>query len=107
MDWTIVSPTRDRLAESPMWHAAEEALYWTDWYGPTLHRKRWGQDKVESWTIANETVLGSFVFASRGRLLLAVDSGLVLFDPATADPEFPDVTPRDARALRELAANSA
>ncbi|MGD1016513.1 MAG: isoleucine--tRNA ligase [Roseiarcus sp.] len=25
------------------------------------------------------------------------------FDPATADPEFPDVTPRDAAALRELA----
>ncbi len=24
------------------------------------------------------------------------------FDPATADPEFPDVTPRDAAALREL-----
>jgi len=26
------------------------------------------------------------------------------FDPATADPEFPDVTPRDAEALRELRA---
>ena len=26
------------------------------------------------------------------------------FDPATADPEFPDVTPRDAQALRELKA---
>jgi isoleucyl-tRNA synthetase len=26
------------------------------------------------------------------------------FDPATADPEHPDVTPRDARALHELAA---
>jgi isoleucyl-tRNA synthetase len=24
------------------------------------------------------------------------------FDPATADPEYPDVTPRDAKALREL-----
>ncbi|MFZ9500665.1 MAG: isoleucine--tRNA ligase [Beijerinckiaceae bacterium] len=26
------------------------------------------------------------------------------FDPATADPEYPDVTPRDARALREMKA---
>ncbi len=26
------------------------------------------------------------------------------FDPTTADPQFPDVTPRDAQALRELAA---
>ena len=71
MNWTIVSPLRDRLAESPMWHPQEEALYWTDWYGPTIHRKHWRQDKVESWTIPNETVLGSFVFASGGRLLLA------------------------------------
>lgn len=93
MDWTIVSPTRERLAESPMWHAAEQALYWTDWYGPTIHRKRWGSDAVESWTIPGETVIGSLVFARGGRLLLAVDSGLVLFDPATgamtpfADPD--------------------
>jgi isoleucyl-tRNA synthetase len=26
------------------------------------------------------------------------------FDPATASPDFPDVTPRDAEALRELRA---
>ncbi len=25
------------------------------------------------------------------------------FDPATADPAYPDITPRDARAMRELA----
>lgn len=93
MDWTIVSPLRDRLAESPMWHAGEQALYWCDWYGPTLHRKCWGQDKIESWTIAGATVLGSFVFASGGRLVLAIDTGLVLFDPASgaitpfADPD--------------------
>lgn len=85
MDWTIVSAIRDRLAESPMWHPGEQALYWCDWYGPTLHRKRWGQDRVESWTIPNETVLGSFTFAGGGRLLLAVDSGLVLFDPGTGE----------------------
>jgi isoleucyl-tRNA synthetase len=29
------------------------------------------------------------------------------FDPATADPEFPDVSPRDAKALRELKAKPA
>jgi sugar lactone lactonase YvrE len=85
MNWTIVSPLRDRLAESPTWHEGEKALYWTDWYGPTIHRKRWGQERVESWTIPHETVLGSFVFARGGRLLLAVDSGLVLFDPGTGE----------------------
>lgn len=83
--WTIFAHTRDRLGESPMWHPGEDALYWVDWYGPTLHRKVRGQDRVESWTIPGETVLGSFVFASGGRLLLAVDSGLRLFDPATGE----------------------
>ncbi len=82
-DWTIVADKRDRLGESPMWHGQERALYWVDWYGPIVRRLRHGATEVESWTIPGETVLGSFVFASRGRLLLAVDSGLVLFDPAT------------------------
>lgn len=82
-DWKIIAQTRDRLGESPMWHPGEQALYWVDWYGPTLRRKSWHQDRIESWTIPGETVLGSFVFASGGRLLLAVDSGLALFDPAT------------------------
>lgn len=82
-DWKIIAQTRDRLGESPMWHPGEQALYWVDWYGPALRRKAWGQDPIESWTIPGETVLGSFVFASGGRLLLAVDSGLALFDPAT------------------------
>jgi sugar lactone lactonase YvrE len=81
--FAIHAQTRDRLGESPMWHEAEQALYWVDWYGPTVHRLRWGQHKVESWTIAGETTIGSFVFASKGRLLIAVDSGLGLFDPAT------------------------
>ena len=29
------------------------------------------------------------------------------FDPATADADYPDVTPRDAKALRELQARAA
>lgn len=92
VNWTIAAQTRDRLGESPMWHPAHNALYWIDWYGPTLHRKIWGQDEIQSWTIPDTSMIGSFVFASGGRLMLAVDSGLVLFDPdsgatsAFADP---------------------
>lgn len=82
-NWQLHAQTRDRLGESPMWHPAEQALYWVDWYGPTIHRQRWGEAKIESWTIAGETTIGSFVFAESGRLLIAVDSGLGLFDPAT------------------------
>lgn len=48
-----------------------------------MHRLKWGEQRIETWHIPGETVLGSLVFASGGRLLLAVDSGLVPFDPAT------------------------
>jgi sugar lactone lactonase YvrE len=66
-----------------MWHPGEQACYWVDWYGPIIRRLRWGQEKIESWTIPGETIIGSFVFARDGRLLIAVDSGLRLFDPRT------------------------
>lgn len=79
---TIVAQTRDRLGESPLWHAGEQAIYWTDLYGPTLHRLRLG-GPVESWTVPGTRHIGSFVFVRGGWLLLAIDTGLVLFDPAT------------------------
>lgn len=83
-DFTIAAQPRDQLGESPMWHAGEQAIYWVDWYGPVIHRMRAG-GAVESWTIPGTTVIGSFVFVSGGRLMLAIDSGLVLFDPATGE----------------------
>lgn len=79
---TIVARTQDRLGESPMWRAAEQAIYWIDVYGPTLHRLRIG-GTVESWTLPGAKFVGSFVFAAGGRVLLALDTGLALFDPAT------------------------
>lgn len=79
---TIVAQTRDRLGESPMWHAAEQAIYWTDIYGPTVHRMRIG-GPVESWAVPGTKHIGSLVFTTGGRLMLAVDTGLVLFDPAS------------------------
>ena len=75
--------TRDRLGESPMWHAGEQAIYWVDVYGPILHRMRAGQP-VENWTIPGTEFISSFVFVRGGRLMLSVDTGLVLFDPATS-----------------------
>ena len=78
----LLAQTRDRLGESPMWHPGEQALYWVDWYGPTL-RRMWKDGQIESWTIPGTTFIGSFVFATGGRLMLAIDTGLALFDPRT------------------------
>ena len=93
--WKIIAQTRDRLGESPMWHPDEQAFYWVDWYGPIIRRLKWGQEQIESWTISGETIIGSFVFARVGKLLIAVDSGLRLFDPATgASTAFADPNER-------------
>lgn len=86
-EWKVVAQTRDRLGESAMWHPRERVIYWIDWYGPIVHRLRLDGGKLESWTIPGTTILGSMVFVTRGRLMLALDSGLILFDPATGKSE--------------------
>jgi sugar lactone lactonase YvrE len=82
--WTIAARTQDRLGESALWHSRERAIYWADFYGPRLHRLPLGGQAVESWTLPGSSTVGSFAFASHGRLILALDAGLTLFDPATA-----------------------
>lgn len=81
--WTIVAETHDRLGESAMWHPREGAIYWVDWYGPTVHRLRLGEGKPRSWKIPDATILGSLAFVKGGRLLLALDTGLKIFDPSS------------------------
>ena len=59
-DWQVIGETRDRLGESPLWHPLEQALYWIDFYGPTVHRldpatgayRRWKLDAAHDHRIA-------------------------------------------------------
>ncbi|MGE0242153.1 MAG: SMP-30/gluconolactonase/LRE family protein [Parvibaculaceae bacterium] len=87
-DWQICARTQDRLGESVAWHPTEQALYWVDFYGPIVHRQREAKGPVESWTIAGGAAIGSLVFVDGGRLLLALDHGLHLFDPASGATRF-------------------
>ena len=87
-DWQICARTDDRLGESILWHPVEEALYWIDFYGPLLHRRKQAIGLVETWTIEQGETLGSLVFADKGRLVLAVDHGLHLFDPGSGAMRF-------------------
>ncbi|TPI57453.1 SMP-30/gluconolactonase/LRE family protein [Mesorhizobium sp. B3-1-7] len=81
-EWKIFAPTRDRLGESILWHPAEQALYWIDFYGPTVHRQRQGSGARDSWKMDFAETIGSLVLTEKG-LLLAVDHGLHLLDTAT------------------------
>jgi sugar lactone lactonase YvrE len=92
-DWQICAQTHDRLGESILWHPTEAALYWIDFYGPLVHRIKQAKGAVETWKIDAGKAIGSLVFADEGRLILALDNGLYLFDTATgktvpfADPK--------------------
>jgi sugar lactone lactonase YvrE len=77
----------DRLGESVLWSAREAALYWVDFYGPTLHRWEPATGARQDWTIAGASTVGSAVLAEDGRLLLAVENGIRLFDSKTGQQE--------------------
>lgn len=87
-EWQICAQTHDRLGESILWHPLEKALYWIDFYGPIVHRQKRAEGLVESWKIDSGKTMGSLVFADKGRLLLAVDHGLYLFDTGTGATRF-------------------
>ena len=81
-DWQVIGETRDRLGESPLWHPRERALYWVDFYGPALHRLDPESGVHRQWTLGAAPTIGSLSFTNDGRLLLAMQNGIYLFDPA-------------------------
>ncbi len=86
-DWEIFAETRDQLGESVLWHPRERALYWIDYYGPFVHRKRTRDATVETWKLDGGEIVGSVTFAGEG-LLVAMDHGLHLFEPGTGKTRF-------------------
>ncbi len=96
-DWQICAQTRDRLGESILWHPTEAALYWIDFYGPFVHRRKQAKSPVETWTIDTGKTIGSLVFADKGHLILALDNGLYIFNTATGKT-VPFADPKHGRA---------
>ena len=108
-DWQVVGATRDRLGESPLWHPREQALYWTDFYGPTVHRLDPARRVHRQWTLDVAPTIGSLSFTEDGRLLVAMQNGVHLFDTAdggltfVADPNMsrPGIGYNDAKIDRD------
>lgn len=89
-DWQIVADSRDKLGEGVLWNAAAGDLYWVDFYGPALHRLS-SDGARRDWRFPQFSNVGSLAFSDDGRLLLAFDRGLFLFDPhSSALIEFSD-----------------
>jgi sugar lactone lactonase YvrE len=73
------------LGESPLWHPAEQVLYWCDIPGHALNRFDPATGEHTLWPF--ETDVACCAPLMEGGLLLALRSGLVRFDTATGSTE--------------------
>lgn len=98
--------TRDTLGETPVWSAAEQALYWVDVRRPAMHR--YAPGAAAATTFAMPELVGSLALCERGGLLVGLRTSVRRFDPATgrldivAQPESgnPDMRLNDGRCDR-------
>ena len=69
-----IGAMRCEVGESPVWHAGERALYWTDIPGRALWR--WSADagSIEQWALPE--MAGSIAITDDDGILLAMESGI-------------------------------
>ena len=70
----VISDTRDRVGESPVWSVTEQALYWVDIEGRRIHRWDSAAGTVQSWHSPER--VGCIVLSARGGLVAAMESGV-------------------------------
>jgi sugar lactone lactonase YvrE len=100
-----VAPTGDICGEGAVWHAAENALYWTDINRFLIHRFEAASGNVKTWFF-DEPVTAMILTTAPETLAVVLGSGLILWQPASdsrrqygfALPGWPDVRCNDARA---------
>ena len=70
----------DTIAESPLWSAHQESLWWVDIDGRRLHRFKWSSGQLETWP--TEERPGCIVLSGMGGVIAAAESGIFHLDPA-------------------------
>lgn len=78
---TIVSPTRDRLGECPLWDGRDNCLFWIDSKAPVVRRLHPASGGHTEWTLPSD--VGSIALTESGRILLALANGFHLLDTRT------------------------
>jgi L-arabinonolactonase len=73
--------TEDIQGESPLWSESEQALYWVDTRGYMVRRMDYASGDIASWKMPELPC--SLVAREAGGLLIAMESCIILFDPAT------------------------
>ena len=75
-----VVPTGDRCGEGIVWHADEEAVYWTDINRFLLHRWTPSDGCLKSWFF-DEPVTAVLLTDRRETLVVVLGSGVILWEP--------------------------
>lgn len=75
-----VAPAGDRCGEAPLWHAGEQALYWTDINRFLIHRLEASDGSVKSWFF-DEPVTALAPTARADTLAVALGSRVLLWKP--------------------------
>ena len=76
-----IGAATDELGEGPVWCPRERALYWVDIRGQWLRRWVERGDQVTSWPMPEQ--IGSLAIAEDGGILVALRSGMAIFDSMT------------------------
>lgn len=79
---SLLCHTHDQVGESPLWHAAEQALYWVDIEGRQLRRLDWATRQLGSWPVRER--IGSIALHAAGGLVAAMESGIFRLQPGAA-----------------------
>jgi sugar lactone lactonase YvrE len=87
-----IGDTTDVLGEGPVWCPREQALYWVDITAPAV--KRWDATSGKSTVWTMPEAVGSLALCGTGKILVALQSALSVFDPATGATK-PVAAPRN------------
>ncbi len=78
----VLSSSRDRVGESPVWSVAEQALYWIDIVGRHIHRYDWGTRIQKTWDTPER--VGCIALTDRlgpaGGVVAAMETGVFLVE---------------------------
>ena len=81
----VLCNVRARLGESPLWSAAEQALYWVDVADRTIWRYSWSTGETRSYPVAR--IPSAIALSRHGRLFVAFRNGLGWLDTRTGREE--------------------
>lgn len=82
----VLIESRAELGESPVWDAETGCLLWADLYAPAIESWRLADGHRQRWVLPE--TLGSFGRCDDGRLVVAMRSGIHLFEAASRALEF-------------------